>query len=47
MQAAYAQNTQDAISANVYGAPWFVLDGQPYWGQDRLEFPDLARLAAD
>lgn len=46
MQAAYAQNTQDALSANVYGAPWFVLDGQPYWGQDRLEFLDRA-LAAD
>lgn len=46
VQAAYAQNTQDALSANVYGAPWFVLDGQPYWGQDRLEFLDRA-LAAD
>ncbi|MGO4279926.1 2-hydroxychromene-2-carboxylate isomerase [Cupriavidus sp. OV038] len=46
VQAAYAQNTQDALSANVYGAPWFVLDGQPYWGQDRLDFLDRA-LAAD
>lgn len=46
VQAVYAQNTQDALSANVYGAPWFVLDGQPYWGQDRLEFLDRA-LAAD
>lgn len=45
VQAAYAQNTQDAISANVFGAPWFTLDGQPYWGQDRLEFLDRALAA--
>ncbi|WP_454765605.1 DsbA family protein [Cupriavidus campinensis] len=45
VQAAYAQNTQDAISANVFGAPWYVVDGQPYWGQDRLEFLDRALAA--
>ncbi|SDP54812.1 2-hydroxychromene-2-carboxylate isomerase [Ralstonia sp. 25mfcol4.1] len=45
VQAAYAQNTQDAISANVFGAPWFVYDGQPYWGQDRLDFLDRALAA--
>lgn len=45
VQAAYAQNTQDAISAGAFGAPWFVLDGQPYWGQDRLEFLDRALAA--
>lgn len=42
VQAAYAQNTQDAISAGVFGAPWFILDGEPFWGQDRLEFLDRA-----
>lgn len=42
VQAAYAQNTQDAISGGVFGAPWFVYDGQPYWGQDRIEFLDRA-----
>ncbi|GAA0829905.1 MAG: 2-hydroxychromene-2-carboxylate isomerase [Cupriavidus sp.] len=45
VQAAYAQNTQDAISANVFGAPWFIHDGQPYWGQDRLDFLDRALAA--
>jgi 2-hydroxychromene-2-carboxylate isomerase len=45
VQAALAQNTQDAISAGVFGAPWFVCDGQPYWGQDRLEFLDRALAA--
>ncbi|MCA3182190.1 MULTISPECIES: 2-hydroxychromene-2-carboxylate isomerase [unclassified Cupriavidus] len=45
VQAAYAQNTQDAISANVFGAPWFIHDGQSYWGQDRLDFLDRALAA--
>lgn len=45
VQAAYAQNTQDAVSGNVFGAPWFVYDGQPYWGQDRLDFLDRALAA--
>lgn len=45
VQAAYAQNTQDAVSGNVFGAPWYVHDGVPYWGQDRLEFLDRALAA--
>ncbi len=45
VQAAYAQNTQDAISGNVFGAPWYVYEGQPYWGQDRLDFLDRALAA--
>ncbi|RDK05510.1 2-hydroxychromene-2-carboxylate isomerase [Cupriavidus lacunae] len=45
VQAAYAQNTQDAISAGVFGAPWYVHDGQPFWGQDRLDFLDRALAA--
>ena len=46
VQAAYAQNTQDAISAGVFGAPWYVFDGQPFWGQDRLDFLERALTAA-
>ena len=38
VQAAYASNTEAAIAANVFGAPWFVVDGEGYWGQDRLDF---------
>ncbi|MET3107153.1 2-hydroxychromene-2-carboxylate isomerase [Oxalobacteraceae bacterium GrIS 2.11] len=34
----YQQNTQQAIAVNVFGAPWYVFEGQPYWGQDRLDF---------
>ncbi|SPA50957.1 2-hydroxychromene-2-carboxylate isomerase [Cupriavidus taiwanensis] len=46
VQAAYAQNTQEAISAGVFGAPWYVFDGEPFWGQDRLDFLDRALAAA-
>ena len=42
----YQQYTQQAIAANVFGVPWFVFDGQPYWGQDRLDFLERAFTAA-
>jgi 2-hydroxychromene-2-carboxylate isomerase len=38
VQARYDSNTQAAISAGVFGAPSYVLDGEIFWGQDRLEF---------
>ncbi|MDB5727689.1 MAG: 2-hydroxychromene-2-carboxylate isomerase [Noviherbaspirillum sp.] len=31
-----------AIAANVFGAPWFIVDGEGYWGQDRLDFVERA-----
>jgi 2-hydroxychromene-2-carboxylate isomerase len=37
-QATLAQHTDDAIAAGVFGSPWYVYEGQPYWGQDRLDF---------
>ena len=33
--------TQQAIDAGVFGAPSYVVDGEIFWGQDRLDF--LAR----
>lgn len=33
-----AQNTEDAIAANVFGAPTFLFEGELFWGQDRIEF---------
>jgi 2-hydroxychromene-2-carboxylate isomerase len=33
----YEQNRQDAIAAGVFGAPGYVLDGEVFLGQDRLE----------
>ncbi len=40
--AAYAEYTQRAAEAQVFGAPWYTYLGEPFWGQDRLEFLDRA-----
>ena len=42
--ATYEQNRQDALAADVFGSPVYVLDGEVFWGQDRLEFVER-RLA--
>lgn len=42
IQTAYDQNTDHAIAANVFGAPWYVVDGEGFWGQDRLDFVERA-----
>ena len=34
----YEANTQQAIEAGVFGAPSYVIDGEMFWGQDRLDF---------
>lgn len=36
-KSAYAKNVADAIAADVIGSPAFVLDGEVFWGQDRLD----------
>ncbi|MDB5954584.1 2-hydroxychromene-2-carboxylate isomerase [Ramlibacter sp.] len=33
----YRENTQRAISAEVFGSPTWVLGGERFWGQDRLD----------
>ena len=40
--ARYDALTQQAIDAQAFGVPWYVYDGVPYWGQDRLDFLDRA-----
>ncbi|MEI6546963.1 MAG: DsbA family protein, partial [Burkholderiales bacterium] len=30
--------TEEAIAAQVFGVPWYAVDGEPFWGQDRLDF---------
>ncbi len=42
VQAEYDRFTNDASAANVFGAPWFVYQGEGYWGQDRLDFLERA-----
>ena len=34
----YERDTQRAIDAGVFGAPSYVVDGELFWGQDRLDF---------
>jgi 2-hydroxychromene-2-carboxylate isomerase len=41
-QAQYDLYTNQAIEAQVFGAPWFIVNGEPFWGQDRLDFLDRA-----
>ena len=38
VQARYDAATQQAIDAGIFGAPSFVIDGEVFWGQDRLDF---------
>lgn len=45
IQALYDADTQSAIDAQVFGSPSFVMEGELYWGQDRLDFV-ARRLAA-
>jgi carboxymethylenebutenolidase len=38
----YRALTEEALERGVFGAPTYVLDGEPFWGQDRLDFLDKA-----
>lgn len=42
VQNEYEQFTNDAMAASVFGAPWYVVDGVSFWGQDRLDFVERA-----
>jgi 2-hydroxychromene-2-carboxylate isomerase len=42
VQSEFDRFTEDAISANMFGAPWYVVDGEAFWGQDRLDFVERA-----
>jgi 2-hydroxychromene-2-carboxylate isomerase len=41
-KAAYEANTQEAVTRQVFGAPFFYYRDEPFWGQDRLDFLDRA-----
>jgi 2-hydroxychromene-2-carboxylate isomerase len=45
VQQQYDANTAKAIEASVFGAPSYVIDGEIFWGQDRLEFVERALQA--
>jgi 2-hydroxychromene-2-carboxylate isomerase len=38
VQERYDADTQHAIKLGVFGAPSYVIDGEIFWGQDRLDF---------
>jgi 2-hydroxychromene-2-carboxylate isomerase len=38
VQARYDDDTRAAVEAGVFGAPSYVIDGELFWGQDRLDF---------
>ena len=38
VQERYEQYTRQAIDAGVFGAPSYVVEGEIFWGQDRLDF---------
>ncbi|PVE41942.1 2-hydroxychromene-2-carboxylate isomerase [Limnohabitans planktonicus] len=42
VQERYESYTQSAIDAGVFGAPSYVVDGEIFWGQDRLDFVERA-----
>jgi len=43
----YAANTEEAVNRGVFGAPFYITDGdERFWGQDRLEDLD-AHLAGN
>ena len=41
-EALYALNLENAVNGDVFGSPAYVLDGEVFWGQDRLELLDDA-----
>ena len=38
----YEAYTQEAVARGVFGSPSYILDGELFWGQDRLEFLERA-----
>jgi 2-hydroxychromene-2-carboxylate isomerase len=40
--ALYIMHSQEAIARGVFGAPTYLLNGELFWGQDRLDFLDRA-----
>ncbi len=44
VQQRYAAHTARAVAANVFGAPSYVVDGELFWGQDRLDFVERRLL---
>jgi 2-hydroxychromene-2-carboxylate isomerase len=42
VQALYKAYSEEAERLGVFGAPTYLLQGERFWGQDRLDFLDRA-----
>jgi len=42
VRAAYAANTDEAIRRSVFGSPTYFVDGDMFYGQDRLDMVERA-----
>ncbi|MBF6631186.1 MAG: 2-hydroxychromene-2-carboxylate isomerase [Comamonas sp.] len=42
VQTQYRANSEEAVAMGVFGAPTFILNGERFWGQDRLPFVERA-----
>ena len=40
VQALYRRYSDEALEQGVFGAPTYLLNGERFWGQDRLDFLD-------
>jgi len=40
--AQYEANTTEAIEREAFGSPFYIWKGEPFWGQDRLDFLEEA-----
>ena len=38
----YKNNTEEALSKNVWGSPTFIYNNELFWGQDRIDFLERA-----
>jgi 2-hydroxychromene-2-carboxylate isomerase len=38
----YEKNIKEALEVDAFGSPCYVLDGEVFWGQDRIELLDDA-----
>jgi 2-hydroxychromene-2-carboxylate isomerase len=45
VQERYDADTQRAIDIGVFGAPCYLVDGEMFWGQDRLDFVERKLMA--
>lgn len=46
VQAAYDRYTEQAPDDGVFGSPFYLFAGEPFWGQDRLDFLEEALASA-